>query len=111
MGTLVGTLAVYGGALTTRSCGCHWEAGTVQLSDDQGAPLVMHVAKSGRFSAQVPPGQYVVKAAVGGAAGWPLGSCRLLLIADKPGARPKQHRYLTVRPSQTTHAAIGCIGE
>jgi hypothetical protein len=108
-GTLVGTLAVYGCARITNSCGSRMRAGTVQLSDGGGAPFVVNVGESGRFSAQVPAGRYTVRAGTHGTSGWPIGSCRLLLIADKPGANPTRHRYLTLRQSQTTHVTIGCV--
>lgn len=110
-GTLVGTFAMYGGVETTNGCGCHLEKGTIRLSVGHGMPLVIHVSKSGRFSAQVPAGRYRVEAGTGGATHWPMGSCRLLLIADQPDARPTPHQYLTVRQSRTTQVAVGCEGE
>ena len=111
-GTLVGTLGVYGGAQTARSCGCFMEEGTVRLSDAHRA-LFVTVPKSGRFSAQVPAGRYTVEAGTRGGTDWPMGSCRMLLIADKPGGTPtsqKSQKYLTVRQSQTTHVVVGCVG-
>jgi hypothetical protein len=110
-GTLTGTLAVYGGTETTRSCGCHLEQGTVELHRGSGPPVVLKVGKSGRFSARVSAGQYSVVAGTHGATHWPMGSCWLLLIASEPGARPSQHSAVTIRRSQTTHVAVGCVGE
>jgi hypothetical protein len=110
-GTLTGTLAVYGGPDTASSCGCHLEEGTVELHRASGTPIVLEVDKSGRFSAQVPAGQYSVAAGTHGATDWPMGSCRLLLIANKLGARPSQHSDVTIHRSQTTHVAVGCVGE
>ena len=111
-GTLTGTLAVYGGLMHltgSRSCGCDVEPGLVRLLDIRGAGFVVKVGKSGKFSAQVPAGRYRVEAGTSGPTHWPMGSCRLLLIADEPGRAPTPHRYLTVRRSQTTHIAVGCV--
>jgi hypothetical protein len=110
-GTLTGTLAVYGGTETTRSCGCHLEEGTVELHMGSDASVVVQVGKSGRFSARVPAGQYSVVAGTHGATDWPMGSCRLLLVANGPGARPSQHSEVTIHRSRTTHVAVGCAGE
>jgi hypothetical protein len=109
LGTLIGTLAVYGGSQTKRACGCEPVEGTVRLADGRHAPILLGVGTSGAFSAEVPPGRYTVTAGTHGATHWPMGSCRLLLIANKPGARPTQHRYLTIRPSRATRVAVGCI--
>lgn len=109
-GTLTGTLAVYGGAETSRSCGCHLEEGTVVLHRGSDAPVMLHVGKSGRFSAQIPPGRYSVEAGTRGQTHWPMGSCGLLQTADEPGATQTSRQRLTVRQSRTTHVAIGCLG-
>jgi hypothetical protein len=109
--TLVGTLGVYGGVeAANNSCGCFMEPGTVKLSDGQTTSFVVSVGRSGQFSTHVPAGRYTVEAGTRGETHWPMGSCGLLLIADKPGARPTPHRYLTIMPSQTTHVVIGCVG-
>jgi hypothetical protein len=108
-GTVMGTLAVYGGAMTTTSCGCRLEPGVVHLSEGrEGEPIAFTVGKSGRFSTRLPAGRYSVEAGTVASLGWPVGSCRLLLIADSPGAAPTEHRFLTVRQGYATHVAIGC---
>jgi hypothetical protein len=109
-GTLVGTLGVYGGMATAHSCGCVMEEGTVRLSQAHGAPIVVNVAKSGKFSVRVPVGRYTVQAGTHGATNWPMGSCRMLLVADKPGGTPTTQKYLTVLQSETTHVVVGCQG-
>jgi hypothetical protein len=113
-GTLVGTLGVYGGEETAHWCGCFMEEGSVRLRDARGASLVLTVPKSGKFSAQVPAGRYTVEAGTRGGTDWPMGSCRMLLVADKFGGTPtsqKSQKYLTVRQSQTTRVVVGCVGE
>jgi hypothetical protein len=111
-GTLTGTLAVYGGLMHltgSRSCGCEAEPGLVRLLGSRGTGVILKVGKSGKFSAQVHAGRYRVEAGTTGPTHWPMGTCRLLLIADEPGRAPTPHKYLTVRRSQTTHVAVGCV--
>jgi hypothetical protein len=75
---------------------------------------VVTVPKSGKFSAQVPAGRYTVEAGTRGATDWPMGSCRMLLVAGKSGGTPmsqKSQTHVTVRQSQTTRVVVGCVGE
>ena len=85
----------------------------MRLSDAHRAPLVVTVPKlwnappKFRLAAtRLRPAPVVGRLAY--------GSCRMLLIADKPGGTPtsqKSQTYLTVRQSQTTHVVVGCVGE
>jgi hypothetical protein len=104
-GTVTGTLAVYGGALTHSACGCHLEPGTVRLLGLRGLRIVVHVGRSGRVDATVPVGRYTVKA---GMPGWPVGTCQYLLTTNKAGMSTRSE-YVTVRPGQSTRVTVGCL--
>lgn len=104
-GTVTGTLAVYGGAVTHSACGCRLEPGTVHLSSTQGTRIVVNVGRSGKVDATVPVGRYTLKA---GTAGWPVGTCRYLLTTNQAGMSTRSE-YVTVRPGQTTRVTVGCL--
>ncbi len=104
-GTVTGTLAVYGGALSHSSCGCHLEPGTVRLSGLRGTRIVVHVGRSGKVDATVPVGRYTVKA---GMPGRPVGTCQYLLTTNKAGMSTRSE-YVTVRPGRSTRVTVGCL--
>jgi hypothetical protein len=104
-GSVTGTLAVYGGALTHNSCGCHLEPGTVYLSDARGTRIVVRVGRSGKIDRAVPVGRYTLKA---GIPGWPVGTCQYLLTTDEAGTATRS-AYVIVRPGRATHVIVGCL--
>jgi hypothetical protein len=104
-GTIAGTLAVFGGALSQSACGCHREPGTVRLSGLRGTRIVVHVGRSGKVDATVPVGRYTVKA---GMPGWPVGTCQYLLTTNEAGMSTRSE-YVTVRPGQSTRVTVGCL--
>ncbi len=112
LGTVVGTLGVWGGTLIFGhpACGCHVEAGTVRLMGAGGRRIDMTAGKSGRFSARVPVGRYEVIAGLKPPMDWPMGSCIGLR-----GAGAHTHfdghnyfSYLIVRNGERLHVVVGC---
>jgi hypothetical protein len=108
-GTLAGTFGIYGPG-TVNACGCVLTGGTLRLLSSSHSPIVLNVSRSGKFSARVPIGRYRVEAGTHAAANWPMGSCHMLLVADKTGTLSRfDQRSVTVRRSQTTEVAVGCV--
>ena len=113
LGTLAGTLGIYGGAETTHSCGCFKAGGRLRLTSPGGTSVYIRVS-AGKFSASVVPGNYRVSAAAtyvvvkGGKhspVDWSMGSCQMF---TSTGTRPPT--YIRLRPGTTTRIKVGCFG-
>jgi hypothetical protein len=112
IGTITGTLAIYGGILRTASEGPVLEAGTVRLLGRDGNLINIDVGKSGKFSERVPAGRYRVMAGLDHPLDWPMGSCDALSFMGIDG---RQHyetgrvHDVVVGKGQTLHVDVGCV--
>jgi len=102
-GTVTGRLMLEGGpiSLAGRQPSNRPIPGTVQFADGRHQPLLAHVARSGNFSASLPPGRYTATGR----------SPRVIEVSNGTNHETtcSQPLSVTVKPHHTTTITLTCI--